>query len=80
MAGKIYRAREAALVSVNGQPQMIAAGATVREGHPLLTTLPGLFEPFGVDYEWEPGPEPDPPAEPDPLAPKTPRARGSAAK
>lgn len=60
MAGEIYRAREAALVSVNGQQQMVPAGATVREGHPLLAALPGLFEPFTVDYEYEPPPEKTP--------------------
>lgn len=89
MAGRIYRAREAALASVDGQPRMIAAGATAREGHPLLAAVPGLWEPFAVDYEHEePGDSGEaeageagaPAAEPaddPPAAPRVPRARGS---
>lgn len=54
MAGKIYQAREPFLANIGGVSVAIQPGTTVREGHPLLAGKEHLFEPFTVDYEYEP--------------------------
>jgi hypothetical protein len=52
--GQIYIAKESFATEYDGVPISVVAGHTrVREGHPLLRGREHLFEPLGVDYEWE---------------------------
>jgi len=72
MAGEIYQARGPFLVNFNGMDVMVQQGTTVRAGHPLLAGREHLFEPFTVDYEYEPpAPAPKAAAEDEPKTPRT---------
>lgn len=47
----ILTATRAAHVDHNGQSVLIRPGTTVRVGHPLAESYPGLFEPIRVQYD-----------------------------
>lgn len=60
MADRIFVAKEAFWYTTDeGEPRMIAVGARVREGHPILTGRESLFRPDEVMELDEPASKPD---------------------
>ncbi len=55
MASRIYVAIETFSFALDGNPVIVHAGQTVREGHPILKAVPGHFVPLveHVDFEVE---------------------------
>ncbi|WP_432112864.1 hypothetical protein [Streptomyces sp. S1] len=61
----IYVSRSSFATVLDGVPVVVRRGATVRQGHPLLTQHAGLFDVYKPDFEYvRPTPPPAPPAPP----------------
>lgn len=48
---EIYRVRAPFATMVNGAPRIVAAGTTIRRGHPLIEGNEHNLEPFEVNFD-----------------------------
>lgn len=60
MSNRIFEATQSFSIQWEGQRLVVARGATVREGHPLLAEYPQLFGLMKPDFEHTPAPAPAP--------------------
>lgn len=49
--GDLFQAKEGASFDYDGQPVYLTRGDLIREGHPLLSEHPDLWEPLKVRFE-----------------------------